>query len=755
MKYVEFYSKRFNDSAWFGKGWIMFRKQKTVKPRALFVEALEDRTVPVANVFFIPTIPPTLSTGTNPVSVDVGDLNDDGRVDVVVANYNSSNVSVFLGNGDGTYQTPLTFSTGANPSSVFVGDVDGDCKLDIVTSSFSTDSINVLLNTGTNGGNTVSFSSSINSSAGNKITAIAKADFNNDGFIDHIFTANSGNNSVSLLTYTNNGTFGNELSFAVGSKPAALAIADLNGDNYPDVVVANQDSNNFSVLLSLPNGCVYDRQAIYDVGTSPTSIAIGDFNNDSILDVVASNKVTNNVSVLLGKGGGTFNCQTTFAVGTNPSSVAVADFNNDNNLDIATSNKGSDNISVLLGNGNGTFVSQINYNSISSPSFIKLANVNGPCFFLPDIITADFSSNDIRILLNTDANGSGSNGGGSSGGAGAGTSSGTGTGGSGGPFSRINASNIIAVGPGSSPNSFSSPSVRIYNSSSSNPSNPIANIFPYNSLFTGGVVTAIGDINHDGTVDIIVGPGIGGGPNIKVYSGVDFTTVLYNFFAFEPSFSGGVTLASADIDGDFFDDILVGAGPGGGPRIIAFSGKNLSVIKDFFAFEPSFTGGVTIATGLINSDSIFDIIAGAGTGGGPRVKTFDGSNLNVLNDFFAFDPSFLGGVYVSAGNVGGGTFDKIIVGAGSGGGPNVRVFDANANMLQNFFAYASTFTGGVRVAAGLSSPNSTIADIITGPGIGGTSNVRSYNSLGQLTSLNFLAYDQSFVGGIYVAGRGF
>ena len=240
-----------------------------------------------------------------------------------------------------------------------------------------------------------------------------------------------------------------------------------------------------------------------------------------------------------------------------------------------------------------------------------------------------------------------------------------------------------------------------------------------------------------------------------MYSGADFTTVLYDFFAFSPSFLGGVTLASADINNDFYDDIIVGAGPGGGPEVRVFSGINGSMIKEFFAFESDFSGGVSVAAGLINSDLVYDIVVGAGAGGGPRVKTFDGSNLNVINDFFAFDLSFLGGVYVSAGKFGTNTLDSIVVGQGAGGQPFVKIFDQNANMLQSFLAYDQGFTGGVRVATGITSSASNSVDIITGPGIGGSPNVRSFNSSGQPTNLNFLAYNVAFSGGVFVGGRGY
>ena len=201
----------------------MIRKQNKARNTKLFLEALEHRTVPVAGVYFVPTSPPTLPTGTNPDSVDVGDVNDDGRVDIVVANYTSNDVSVFLGNGDGTYQTPVTFSVSPNPSSVIVADFNNDCRLDIATSSFSSNNICVLLNTGTNGANTVSFGPQILSPAGNGIKALAQLDFNGDKNID-LIAVNSKSNSISLLLGKGDGTFQIEQTFAVGTTPVALAI---------------------------------------------------------------------------------------------------------------------------------------------------------------------------------------------------------------------------------------------------------------------------------------------------------------------------------------------------------------------------------------------------------------------------------------------------------------------------------------------------------------------------------------------------
>jgi secreted trypsin-like serine protease len=327
----------------------------------------------------------------------------------------------------------------------------------------------------------------------------------------------------------------------------------------------------------------------------------------------------------------------------------------------------------------------------------------------------------------------------------------------GGPIASITSTSLFAVSPGSTSLSFSTPNVHIYDASGLNPQTIIKDIMVYSPNFTGGVVTALGDVNHDGVIDLIAGPGPGGGPNIKVISGVDFSTVLFNFFAFESTFSGGVTLASGDIDGDLYADILVGAGPGGGPRIKVFSGKNLTVLRDFFAFEPTFSGGVTIATGLINSDLQVDILVGAGPGGGPRLKVFDGASLGVLMDFFVYDAAFRGGINVAAGNLYGGFTDQIIVGAGAGGGPNVRVYDSNKNILEDFFAYSTGFSGGVRVAPAFFSSNQR--GIITTPGPGNPVSsspsdfLALHGYLGMNLLLDFYPYSSNFSGGLFVAGK--
>ena len=220
----------------------------------------------------------------------------------------------------------------------------------------------------------------------------------------------------------------------------------------------------------------------------------------------------------------------------------------------------------------------------------------------------------------------------------------------------------------------------------------------------------------------VTGAGAGGGPAVSVYNSLN-NNVLNTFFAFEQGFTGGVKTAVADVNNDGISDLIVGAGPGGGPRVIVYNGATnfTTQLFDFFAFSSAFSGGVSVAGGDFNADGFADIVVGAGPGGGPQVNIFDGRTGNVLTQFFAYDQSFRGGVTVAVGDVDGSSFNSVITGAGPGGGPNVRTFrnssffDIDAarilpgnqsismNQTGSFFAYETSYTGGVQVAVGLNS----------------------------------------------------
>ncbi|CAF4071922.1 unnamed protein product, partial [Rotaria sordida] len=266
-----------------------------------------------------------------------------------------NDVSVCLGHGNGSFASETRYSVGSYPLSVAVGDFNNDAHLDIVIANSESNDVSVLLCHG-NG----SFASQTRYLAGATPISVAVGDFNKDTGLD-IVVANRDSNDVSVLLGHGNGFFANETRYSVGYGPQSVATGDLNSDTLLDIVVVNGNENDVSVLLQYNRGALtYNVAYAAGGGSSIQCIVIDDFNSDTNLDIILSNQGTNNLGVLFGYGNGSFEKEMMLSTGSKSRPVldALGDFNGDNLVDIAIANYGTKEVVMMLGNENGTFEMQ-------------------------------------------------------------------------------------------------------------------------------------------------------------------------------------------------------------------------------------------------------------------------------------------------------------------------------------------------------------------------------------------------------------
>ena len=303
--------------------------------------------------------------GAVPYSIAVGDLNGDGKPDLVVASRSGNpdvnvNVNVLLNNGNGTFAAAANYAAGPNSNSIAIGDLnaDGSADLAVAYGDASSGNVSVLANKG-NG----MFAAAVNTAAGANPDSVAIGDLNGDGKPDLVVAHDSGSvatENVVVLFNNGNGSFAAPVTYAAGPRAVSVALGDLDGDGKADIAVANfVVSGSVSVLLNNGDG-TFAAAASYAAGTLPLSVGLGDLNGDGRADLVATNITggsndDGNVSVLLNVGNGAFAAPVNYAASKIPLSAAIGDLNGDGKADLAVAHGGSGDLSVLLNNGTGTF----------------------------------------------------------------------------------------------------------------------------------------------------------------------------------------------------------------------------------------------------------------------------------------------------------------------------------------------------------------------------------------------------------------
>ncbi|GAB3702315.1 hypothetical protein GCM10027592_31600 [Spirosoma flavus] len=359
--------------------------------------------------FTAPAINPEPGVDNGPQSVAVGDVDGDGDLDLLTANYYGNTVSVRLNNGLGNYTAPATNpnpAVGDHPLSVAVGDVDGDGDLDFVTANAGSNTVSVRLNNGS--GNFTPPTTNPNPGVGGGPFSVALGDVDGDGDLD-VVTANGAGNTVSVRFNDGSGNFtppATNPNPGIGSNATSMVLGDVDGDGDLDMLIANYTDNTASVRLNDGSGNFTPPATNPNpaVDNSPWGVAVGDVDGDGDLDLLTANYYSNTVSVRLNNGAGNFTPPATNpnpAVGEYPLSVALGDVDGDGDLDLITANSAGNTASVRLNNGSGNFIPPaINPEIVvgDSPNSVVVGDVDGDGDL--DFLTANTSSDNVSVRLN-------------------------------------------------------------------------------------------------------------------------------------------------------------------------------------------------------------------------------------------------------------------------------------------------------------------------------------------------------------------
>ncbi|GJL59280.1 MAG: hypothetical protein NPIRA03_21370 [Nitrospirales bacterium] len=356
------------------------------------------------NLTYSPT--PSNPVGRAPQAITTGDFNGDGLSDIATVNGTSDDVSVLLGNGNGTFRSAVSFGVGKIPLAVVAADMDRDGLLDLVLALSGADQVVVLKGQGTG-----LFKKLVSQEAGKGTTFLAVRDVNGDGWSD-VVVVNSGRFGYyppfDLAVLLNDGQGGLLAPVAYeqdgrdGMFPTGVLVEDLTGDGKPDLAVTwsqpswRSPNGLVSILKNTGNGKFVLEKEL-NPGFTLSAIQGADINQNGLVDLAVTSLFSDTVRILLQREGGSFTELDPIKVGFAPVGVMFRDFDGDQEMDMVVVNRDSNSLSILLGNGAGRFTSAGHFGVGATPSAVVVEDFDQDQF--PDLATASTNVDGVSVLL--------------------------------------------------------------------------------------------------------------------------------------------------------------------------------------------------------------------------------------------------------------------------------------------------------------------------------------------------------------------
>ncbi len=334
-------------------------------------------------------------SGSLPSAMAYLDVNNDQRMDLVLANLRSQEITSHLGNGTGGFGPKLSTAIVGTPSGLAVADYNGDLKPDVAILNAAQNNVQILL--GDSLGRFPTNRQTFSVAASSK--QVVTADLNADARRDLLVVSNT-TNTVRILRGDGTGLFTLNATLTTGAGPVAMVVADFNNDTRPDIAVGNQAGDSVSVFLQASNG-TFGAPSTLSPGFGPRGIAVADINKDGPLDLLVTlGKVSQEgqVALMTGNGSGGFTLLNTLFVGPAPNWATTGDFNRDGNLDLVTANNTGNTVSVVPSIGTATFLTpgRIPLPFGSFPASLAVGDFNRDNKV--DVISANEQINSISVV---------------------------------------------------------------------------------------------------------------------------------------------------------------------------------------------------------------------------------------------------------------------------------------------------------------------------------------------------------------------